>query len=94
MSDQLGCWPLSEPFPALLTDSQLMRVFGISVTQFYALKKLNRFAFLEVQPRLLKRTRYSGSKVEQYVRGEFSFAQSFGGRRVRHGERSVQQRSA
>lgn len=75
---QIGYWPLDEPFPALLTDAQLMRTFGISTSQFYKLKKLGRFRIFEARPQLLTRTRYSGELVTHYVRGGWTATQTFG----------------
>jgi hypothetical protein len=70
--DGVGYWPLSEPFPALLTTTQLRRVLGIGRAYFFRLKAQGRFSPLEVLPRLVNGTRYSGELVRRYVSGDLA----------------------
>ena len=76
----IGCWPLDEPFPALLTDAHLMRVLGVGKSTFYAQKKLGRFRKLEAQPPLTETTRYSGALVREWASGHWTAARTFGRR--------------
>ena len=78
----IGCWPLDEPFPVVLTDEQLMRVLGVGKSTFYASKKIGRYRKLEVSPALTRTTRYSGAKVREWVSGQWTEARTFGGRRT------------
>ncbi len=80
-AEQIGRWPLSEPFPTLLRDQDLMRVLGIGKSRFYLLKKAGRFDRFIVKPDLTKSTRYSGTLIRAYVRGELSDVRFFGGAR-------------
>lgn len=68
--EQVGGWPLSRPFPALLTAADLMLVFGIGHSWFAHLRKLGRFRQFEVSPRITNAPRYSGAKVRDYVSGQ------------------------
>lgn len=80
--DQIGRWPLGEPLPALLTDADMRRVFGISERSFLRWKRMGRFAEFEVSAQAGVR-RYSGLLVERYLRGERpSHAVTFGRRRA------------
>jgi len=76
----IGCWPLDEPFPVVLTDEQLMRVLGVGKSTFYAKKKLGRYRKLEVQPPMTTATRYSGAKVREWASGQWTEARVFGRR--------------
>ncbi len=82
MSDAaIGCWPLDEPFPAVLRDVDLMRVLGIGRTRFFQLKKAGRFDRLIARPALTKSTRYSGALVKAWAQGELSESRYFQGAR-------------
>lgn len=81
-ANQVGCWPIGRAFPKLLTDGDLMLVFGLGHSRYALLKKQGRFRSLEVHPAMAGRTRYSGHLVEQYVRGEWTAARTFGRKRA------------
>lgn len=84
----VGRWPVDRPFPALLTDVDLMAVFDISKATFYAWKREGKFARFETTPQLSKRhTRYSGALVQRYVLAQWTEARTFGAKR---GPRPVQ----
>jgi hypothetical protein len=70
--DGVGYWPLGEPFPVLLTTSQLRRVLGIWTSYFYRLKAQGRYDALRVLPAPVNGTRYSGELVRRYVSGDLS----------------------
>jgi hypothetical protein len=80
--DGVGYWPLTEPFPALLTDSQLRRVLGIGRAYFFRLKAQGRFSPLVALPRLVNATRYSGELVRRYVSGDLSAVHTVSRKRV------------
>lgn len=80
-TQQVGYWPLAEPFPALLTDAQLRLVLGVGWTTFYRLKKLGRFRELVAHPTLTPTVRYSGLRVQQWVDGQWTHARTFGAKR-------------
>ena len=83
MTEPLGCWPLSEPFPTLLTDRDLMRVVGLRHSAYYARRSAGAFTFLIARPLLPGLTRYSGRLVERWVRGELGESRFFQGARRR-----------
>lgn len=60
-------WPLDEPFPATLTDEQLMRVVQLKKSAFYAAKRRGVFKRFEAKGMNLRSTRYSGELVRDYV---------------------------
>jgi hypothetical protein len=83
-----GRWPLDRPFPALLTDADLIDVFGVSPATFYRWKAKGRFKRFETSPQLSERfTYYSGALVRSYCLAQWTEARTFGGKR---GPRSVQ----
>lgn len=77
MTEQIGCWPLSEPFPAVLRDRDLMRVLDLKHSRFYLRKAAREFDFLLVRPQLPNVTLYSGKLVEQWTRGELGESRYF-----------------
>lgn len=66
--------------PPLLTDRDLMDLLGIRKSQFYAKKALGTYRHLEARPPMTGRTRYSGSKVQAWIEGHFTYARTFGRR--------------
>lgn len=92
-AESIGYWPIDKPFPALLTDTQLRQVFGLSRSHFCALKKLGRFELFVARPQITDTVRYSGEKVRTYCRGlGASFAQTFGGKRQARAQQPVAMR--
>jgi hypothetical protein len=81
--DGVGYWPLSEPFPALMTDAQLLRVLGIGRAYFFRLKAQGRFSPLLVLPPLVNGTRYSGELVRRYVSGDLAAVHTVKGKERR-----------
>lgn len=77
-AQRLGYWPYDWPLPSVLNDVVLRLVLGIAESTFYRLKKLHRFRPLEVQIDLVRGTRYSGSLVDQFRKGQWTHARSFG----------------
>lgn len=78
----LGYWPLSRPFPTLMTDADLRLVFGIHEATFYRWKKAGKFDRFKVSPPIsLRHTYYSGARVRDYVLGEWTEARVFGAKR-------------
>lgn len=77
-AEQIGCWPIDEPFPAVLRDIDLRRVVPYGHSRFYTLKKKGAFHFLEMRPALsADRTLYSGHLVRQWTRGELGASRYF-----------------
>ncbi len=59
----LDPWPLDKPLPAVMTDSDLMRVVQLRPAAFYLHKKRGAFRRLEVSGLKVGGTRYSGELV-------------------------------
>lgn len=72
----IGRWPLEEPFPATLRDSDLMRVVGVKSSRFYEQKARGAYRFLELVPQLDdSHTLYSGRLVELWASGQVTARQ-------------------
>lgn len=59
-------WPVGRPFPAAMTDQQLMSVLQMSKATFYRYKRakaLDRFAL----PKPVGSATWSGKKVDAYI---------------------------
>ena len=79
-----GPWPLGEPFPALLTPAQLMRVLQVGRSRFHQRQARGEFRFLEVS-RPVTLARYSGELVRRYVAGQSTAYFGSGSRTARRG---------
>jgi hypothetical protein len=83
-AEALGYWPADWPLPSVITDTVLRLVLGISEATFYRWKKAQRFHVLEVQEKTIAAgTRYSGTLVDRYRHGTWTYAQTFGAGRRR-----------
>lgn len=66
-------WPVHRPLPLAMTDAELMVVLRARPSTFYRQKKrgdLARFAL----PNPIGRARWSGERVQAWLRGEHVFA--------------------
>lgn len=63
-------WPVGQPFPALMTDADLMRVVQLRPAMFYRYKKRGAFKRLEANNVQIGATRYSGTLVEACTKRE------------------------
>lgn len=71
----LDFWPVGEPFPVLLTDAQMRRIFQLSARTFRRWYALGRFRDFEIER---GQHRYRGADVARYVlHGDWSKARVF-----------------
>lgn len=76
--------PLRDPLEPALTDTDLMRVLGIRKSKFYAHKREGRFDHLKIRPLYAgQHTRYSRTKVQQWLDGWGSPQTEYGMRKLR-----------
>jgi hypothetical protein len=61
---------VGEPLPQVLVLSDLAAILGVGTTQAWQLEHDGELAKFECLPRVGKRRRYSGKKVQAWVDGE------------------------
>lgn len=61
---------VGDPLPAVMLVSDLAALLGVGATQAWHMEKGGEFAHLEILPRVGKRARYSGKKVQTWIDGE------------------------
>lgn len=66
-AQQVGRWPLDEPFPAVLRDIDFIRALGCSSDHFYRRKARREFACFELDSPYAGRTEYSGQLVATWL---------------------------
>lgn len=61
---------VGETLPAVLLLPDLARLLGLSLKRTYALAAAGEFDRWEIRPRIAKRWRFSGKKVQAWIDGE------------------------
>jgi hypothetical protein len=61
---------VGDALPAVLLLSDLAELLGLGMTRVWELERAGDFAHLEILPRVGKRARYSGKKVQAWIDGE------------------------
>lgn len=64
---QVGRWPIGEPFPAVLRDLDFIRALGCSSDHFYRRKATREFVCFELETPHAGRTEYSGHLVATWL---------------------------
>jgi len=60
---------VGDPLPAVLVVHDLADLLGIGLSRAYELENAGEFVMFELKPRVGKRVRYSGKKVQAWLDG-------------------------